>query len=57
MYLGQLTKIRDVLASCKLSVTLDERDANILSERQADDDPTSEAGDARQEIDVSRQVC
>lgn len=54
MYLGQLVKIRDALASCKLSVVLDERDENTLLEKEGDVDSSSDMGTT--EIDVSKQV-
>ena len=50
-YLGQLTKIRDALASCKLSVVLDARDEETLL---ANDESSLEAETA--DIDVSKQV-
>lgn len=50
-YLGQLTKIRDALASCKLSVVLDARDEENLL---ANDESSLEAEIA--DIDVSKQV-
>lgn len=57
MYLGQLTKIRDALASCKLSVILDERDEASLIEREGDMESIVEAQPrATTEIDVSKQV-
>jgi hypothetical protein len=54
MYLGQLTQIRDALASCKLSVVLDERDENALLEKDGDADATPETNTTK--IDVSKQV-
>jgi hypothetical protein len=54
MYLGQLTQIRDALASCKLSVVLDERDENALLEKDGDAEATHETSTT--EIDVSKQV-
>jgi len=54
-YLGQLTKIRDALASCKLSVVLDERDEEKLLERD-EKDRTPMVAEVSQ-IDVSKQVC
>jgi hypothetical protein len=54
MYLGQLTQIRDALASCKLSVVLDERDENALLEKDGDAEATPETSTT--EIDVSKQV-
>jgi hypothetical protein len=53
-YLGQLTKIRDALASCKLSVVLDERDEDTLLAREGDEESLLDVGTA--EIDVSKQV-
>ncbi|CCA71455.1 related to ECM32-DNA dependent ATPase/DNA helicase B [Serendipita indica DSM 11827] len=51
-YLGQLTKIREALASCKLSVVLDERDEKLL----ADEDVQDESTPSSKEVDVSKQI-
>ena len=51
-YLGQLTKIREALASCKLSVVLDERDEKLLADADAQD----ESAPSTKEVDVSKQA-
>jgi hypothetical protein len=53
-YLGQLTKIRDALASCKLSVVLDARDEESLLAREGNDESSLKA--EATDIDVSKQV-
>ncbi|KAG8748916.1 hypothetical protein FRC14_001814 [Serendipita sp. 396] len=53
-YLGQLTKVRDALSDCKLSVVLDERDEDLLVARGDDQEESHQV--VKKQVDVSKQV-
>ena len=55
MYLGQLSKLRDAFAACKVTVTLDSRDQEALVDREKDTDAPSDSVTV-QEVHLNRQV-
>jgi len=54
MYLGQLSKLREAFAACKVTVTLDSRDQEAL-DREGDAGVPSDSA-LIQEIQLNRQV-
>jgi len=55
MYLGQLSKLREAFAACKVTVTLDSRDQEALLDREGDADVPNDSA-LVQEIQLNRQV-
>lgn len=55
MYLGQLAKLREAFAACKVTVTLDSRDQDALIDREKDTDTPSDSV-LVQEVHLNRQV-
>ncbi|KAG8798217.1 hypothetical protein FRC17_007536, partial [Serendipita sp. 399] len=53
-YLGQLTKVRDALSDCKLSVVLDERDEDLLLAKGEDQEESPQV--TKKQVDISKQV-
>jgi hypothetical protein len=55
MYLGQLSKLREAFAACKVSVTLDSRDQEALLDREGDTDVPNDSV-LVQEVQLHQQV-
>ena len=55
MYLGQLSKLREAFAACKVTVTLDSRDQEALLDRDGDADVPSDSI-VVQEVQLHQQV-
>jgi hypothetical protein len=55
MYLGQLAKLREAFAACKVTVTLDDRDQEALLDREGDANTPSDLVTV-QEVQLHQQV-
>ena len=55
MHLGQLSKLREAFAACKVTITLDSRDQEALLDREGDTDVPNDSV-LVQEVQPQRQV-